>query len=88
MGVGRDILISKKLFLVTMRTMRKDSLSCIKARRSRQILKNGNHRRGNLAREKKKVKWFCLTKNVYIYTNRSTAAECSYFVIHKLSHCN
>ena len=23
MGVGRDILISKKLFLVTMRTMRK-----------------------------------------------------------------
>ena len=63
MGVGRDILISEKLFLVTMRTMRKHfSVSCLTSGRlafmnqseeeSTTFKKNGDLRRGNFACEK------------------------------------
>ena len=94
MGVGRDILTLKRLFLVTVRTMRKHfPVSCLTSGRLAFMnqseaestnLKNGDHRRGNFAM-KKKGKLFCLSKE-RIY--RTTAAEYLYFIIHKLLHCN
>ena len=59
MGVGRDILISKKLFLVTMRKhfpvscLTSGRLACVNQSEAGSTnFKNGDHRRGNFVCEK------------------------------------
>ena len=95
MGVGRDILISKKLLIVTMRTMWKHfPVSCLTSKRL-AFMNQSEAESTNLKKiatievaishVKKKVKLFCSSKE-RIY--RTTAAEYPYFIIHKLLHCN